>query len=59
LGWDFGGSSVGCGIAGYEVKVVLEVVLDVKLFEKPEDALGLGSLRSRRLVRELLGGRRA
>jgi hypothetical protein len=38
---DFGGSSVGFGIAGEEVKVVL----DVELFEKPEDALGLGSLR--------------
>jgi hypothetical protein len=32
---------VGFGIAGEEVKAVL----DVELFEKPEDALGLGSLR--------------
>jgi hypothetical protein len=38
---DFGGSSVGFGTAGEE----LNVVLDVELFEKPEDALGLGSLR--------------
>ena len=32
---------MGFSIAGEEVKVVL----DVELFEKPEDALGLGSLR--------------